>query len=67
MFDEDVAQEVCLAMASLQSLLDHDLCSTTHAQKDATKDHAAIPRAYELSAPLAFIGTPRLFPYYIEK
>ena len=63
--DEDIAKEVCSAMTSFKSLSDHDLL---HMHKNnATKDHAAVMQAYELLAPLAFIGDPRLCPYYVAK
>ena len=63
--DEDIAEEVCSAMTSFKSLSDHDLLNMH--EHDASKDHDAVMQAYELLAPLAFIGTPRLCPYYVAK
>ena len=63
--DNDISEEVCTAMTSFTSLPDQDLL---HMHKNnATKDQAAIMQAYELLAPLAFIGTPRACPYYVAR
>ena len=63
--DKDISEEVCSAMTSFMSLPDQDLL---HMHKhNATKGQAAIMQAYELLAPLAFIGTPRVCPYYVAR